>query len=282
MRNLFSSSPSYARRMLFLSVIAGVLLLVDTTTQWLKPARSWIAELTIPIFSVALLPRWANETVNEFADAANLKEKSKLQEVELLILKARLQQMADLSVENSRLRTLLNATEILQHSVLVAELIGVSPDPLSHTIIINRGKDYKVFEGQAVLDADGLMGQVIEVYSTSSKVLLISDSSHALPVQVLRNGMRSIAEGYGDFRHLALRYVSTIADIKVGDQLVSSGLGGRYPAGYPVGIVASVDTISGNPYLAVDIKPSAQIDQSRYLLLVSQTVEKFGASKNAR
>ncbi|MFT7267277.1 MAG: rod shape-determining protein MreC [Porticoccus sp.] len=282
MRNLFSSGPSYARRMLLLSFIAGILLLVDATTQWLKPLRPWIAEFTIPIFSVALLPRWVNEVANEFAGTANLKEENKLQKVELLILKGRLQRMAELIAENSRLRNLLNVTEIPQHSVLVAELIGVSPDPLSHTIIIDRGKNYKVFEGQAVLDADGLMGQVIEVYDASSKVLLISDSSHALPVQVLRNGMRSIAEGYGDFRHLSLRYVSTIADIKEGDQLVSSGLGGRYPSGYPVGVVVSVNAISGNPYLTVDIKPAAQIDQSRYLLLVSQTVEKFGASKNAR
>ena len=284
MRNLFFSGPSYARRLLFLSFVAGTLLLLDTTTQWLKPIRPWIAEFSVPIFSVALLPRWVSGAVNEFADIANIKEENKLQEIKLLILRGRLQRMTELIAENSRLRNLLNVTEIRQHSVLVAELVGVSPDPLSHTIIINRGKNYKVFEGQAVLDADGLMGQVIEVYGTSSKVLLISDSSHALPVQVLRNGMRFIVEGRGDFRHLASRYVSAvaIADIKAGDQLVSSGLGGRYPAGYPVVVVISVNAVNGNPYLSIDIKPSAQIHQSRYLLLVSQAVEKFGASKNAR
>jgi|TARA_B110000503_G_scaffold53778_1_gene86338 rod shape-determining protein MreC len=282
MKNIFSNGPSYARRMLLLSFIAGILLLVDATTQWLKPIRLWATELTIPIFSIALFPRWASEVIVEFGGTANFKEKSKLQEVELLILKGHLQRMAWLTAENVRLRNLLNATELLQHSVLVAELIGASPDPLSHTIIINRGKNYKVFEGQTVLDADGLMGQVIEVYGASSKVLLISDSSHALPVQILRNGMLSIAEGHGDFRHLSLRYVASIADIKAGDQLVSSGLGGRYPAGYPVGVVVSVNAVSGNPYLAVDIEPSAKIDQSRYLLLVSQTVETFGANRDAR
>ena len=168
--------------------------------------------------------------------------------------------MAELAAENVRLRNLLNATELFQDSVLVSDLIGVSPDPTRHTILIDRGEDNGVFVGQSVLDADGLMGQVIEVYSSSSKVLLISDSSHALPVQVLRNGVRSIAEGLGDFKQRRLRHVSPTTDIKVGDRLVSSGLGDRYPVGYPVGVVTSVDMVSGSAYLNVLLEPSARIE----------------------
>ena len=266
--------------MFILFFVACFLLLIDTTTQWLKPLHVWVAEVTVPVYSAAMLLSWFDEAAEDVAGVANFQKENELQKTELLILKGRLQLMAGLIAENARLRNLMNASDLLKHSVLVTELIGISPDPLSHTIIINRGKDYKVFKGQAVLDSDGLMGQVIEVYRSSSKVLLISDSSHALPVQVLRNGMRVIVEGEGSFNKLNLRYVNSNADIKVGDQLVSSGLGKRYPAGYPVGVITSIDSQKGTPYLDVSLKPSAHLDRSRYVLLVSQSVEKFGVGQD--
>ncbi|WP_461521632.1 rod shape-determining protein MreC, partial [Porticoccus sp.] len=184
--------------------------------------------------------------------------------------------MTEVVAENVRLRNLLNATEMLKDRVLVAELVGVSPDPSRHTIIINRGEEQGVYVGQAVLDADGLMGQVIEVYRSSSKVLLITDSAHAVPVQVVRNGGRSIAEGMGEFDRLSLRYVPPTTDIVVGDKLVSSGLGGRFPVGYPVGTVTAVQTIPGESYLEVKLVPAARIDRSRHLLLLFSEMETLG------
>ncbi|MDX2463578.1 MAG: rod shape-determining protein MreC [Porticoccus sp.] len=282
MKNLFSNGPSSARRMLLLVFVALCLLLIDTYTRWLQPVRPWLAEFTTPIYWVASLPRRISELGDDaVVGRATLEEENKRQKTELFILKGRLQRMAGLAAENVRLRNLLNATELLQDSVLVSELIGVSPDPSRHTILVNRGEDHRVFVGQAVLDADGLMGQVIEVFRSSSKVLLISDTSHALPVQVLRNGVRSIAEGTGNFKQLTLRYVTPTTDIKVGDQLVSSGLGGRYPVGYPVGKVTSVNMVRGNSYLRVELEPSARIDRSRYLLLVFSTMETFGEGEDA-
>ena len=263
--------------MLLLAFVALFLLLIDTLTDWLQPVRPWLAELTTPIYWISSLPQRIGELGDESVlSRAELEEQSSRQKTEMLILKGRIQRMAELAAENARLRNLLNATELLRDSVLVTELIGVSPDPSRHTVVVNRGEDDDVFVGQAVLDADGLMGQVVEVYHSSSKVLLISDSSHALPVQVLRNGVRSIAEGMGDYKHLTLRFVTPTTDIKVGDKLVSSGLGGRYPVGYPVGTVTSVDRVSGEPYLKVELEPSARIDRSHYLLLVFSAVEKFG------
>ncbi len=268
--------------MLLLAVVALFFLLIDTYTNWLNPVRPWLAEFSTPVYWVASLPRRISELGDEtVVGRAALEEENRHQKTELLVLKGRIQRMAVLAAENVRLRNLLNATELLQDSVLVSELIGVSPDPSRHTVLINRGKNDQVFVGQAVLDADGLMGQVVEVYNTSSKVLLISDVSHALPVQVLRNGVRSIAEGLGDFKRLSLRYVTPTTDIKVGDQLVSSGLGGRYPGGYPVGTVTSVDTISGEPYLKVELEPSARIDRSNFLLLVFSAIEKLGVGEDA-
>ena len=256
------------------------MLLIDTTTQWLKPLRPFFSSVTVPIFSLSLFPNWADELVEELSSSASIKEENKLKNIELLILQGRLQRMAELSSENLRLRNLLHASELLQHNVLVAELIGASPDPLTHTILINRGKDYEISKGQTVLDSEGLMGQVIEVYGSSSKVLLISDSSHALPVQVSRNGMRSIVEGRGSYKKLRLRYVTPASDIAIGDLLTSSGLGKRYPAGYPVGVITSINSQKGTPYLDVSLKPSAHLDRSRYVLLVSQSVEKFGVGQD--
>jgi rod shape-determining protein MreC len=269
--------------MLLLAFVAVLLLLIDSYTRWLQPARYWLAEVTTPIYWLANLPTRIGELGDEsMVGSIALEEKNEQLRTELLVLKGRMQRMAGLAAENIRLRNLLNATERLQDSVLVSELIGVSPDPTRHTILISRGENDGVFVGQSLLDADGLMGQVVEVYSSSSKVLLISDSSHALPVQILRNGVRSIAEGQGDFKQLALRHVSPTADINVGDQLVSSGLGDRYPVGYPVGEVTLVNRVSGSVYLNVLLKPSARIDRSRHLLLLFSTVEKLGAGDDDR
>jgi len=281
-KKIFSNGHSNARRMLILIFVASSLILIDTTTQWLKPIRTWFSGNITPVYSLALFPNWADELISDISSSSSLKEKNKLQNIELLILKARLQKMAELSAENLRLRNLLYASELLKNNVLVAELIGLSPDPLSHTILINRGKDYGVIKGQAILDSEGLMGQVIEVYKSSSKVLLISDSLHAMPVKISRNGVRFVAEGSGNFRNLTLRYVSPSSDIIVGDLLVSSGLGKRYPAGYPVGWVTSINPIKGGSYLNVNVKPTAQLDRSRYLLLVTQSIEKFKVGQDEK
>jgi rod shape-determining protein MreC len=153
-------------------------------------------------------------------------------------------------------------------SVLVTEVIGVSPNPVNHTVTIDRGTNDDVYIGQPVLDADGLMGQVVEVFDNYSKVLLITDINHALPVQVLRNGLRSIVEGTSDYNQMSLRFVSPTVDIEEGDKLVSSGLGGRFPMGYPVGTVASISQKPGEKFMQIKVTPSAKLDRSRHLLLV--------------
>ena len=155
--------------------------------------------------------------------------------------------------------------------VLVAELMGISPDPLTHEVIIDRGRRDGVYRGQAVLDAFGLMGQVVEVHPSSSRVLLITDNSHALPVQINRNGVRAVAEGTGDLNRLRLRHVSNTTDIRAGDLLISSGLGERYPAGYPVAEVEEVVRDPGQSFATVIARPKAQLDRSRHVLLVFGT-----------
>ena len=144
---------------------------------------------------------------------------------------------------------------------------GKPSDPLRHIVVINKGRDAGVYVGQAVIDARGLAGQVIEVSAYFSRVMLITDSTHAVPVQVNRNGVRAIAEGTGMIDELTLTHVASTMDIRVGDLLVTSGLGGHFPTGYPVAVVTAIDN-SSNDFMKVKARPSALLDQSRYLLLI--------------
>ena len=191
----------------------------------------------------------------------------------MLVLQRKSQKLASVTAELNRLRELLNASRVLDEGVVVAELVGASPDPDNQYIIINKGFQDGVYLGQAILDSDGLMGQVIEINEFSSRVLLISDSRHAVPVQVNRNGMRAIAYGVGSLSSLELGNVPDTADIQVGDLLVSSGLGGRFPQGYPVARVSSIEHDAGESFAHVRIAPEAKLNRSRLLLLVFKEAE---------
>tara|TARA_B110000879_G_scaffold204117_1_gene282591 strand:+ start:2062 stop:2832 length:771 start_codon:yes stop_codon:yes gene_type:complete len=244
-------------------------MIVDNFTSWLKPAYSAADNLVRPLYWVANIPLRVQEwSANSLTPRSEIESDNLRLSKESLIYHGQLQRMSDLAAENMRLRRLLNATELLQDSVLVTEVIGVSANPLRHTLTVDRGSADNVFVGQPLLDAEGLMGQIITVHKNHSTALLITDSNHALPVQVLRNGLRSIAEGGADYNRLNLKFVSPTADIREGDKLVSSGLGGLYPAGYPVGTVLSIVSKPGDNFLEIDIDPSAEIDRSRHLLLL--------------
>ena len=249
-----------------------VLILVGIYTPWLKPIRQQLNFLAVPFYQVTDIPRRIGEWGNGvFASEGDLRAENERLKIEVLIYQRKQQQMAALAAENVRLRQLLNGKDMLQDKVLIAELIGVSPNPLSHVVTINRGSREGVYEGQPVLDAFGLMGQIVEVDEETSRVLLISDSTHAIPVQVNRNGARAIAEGTGDLNQLSLRHVSINADIREGDILVSSGLGERFPVGYPVAEVVQVVRNSGQAFARVLARPMARLDRSRHVLLVFDT-----------
>nr|WP_256504627.1 rod shape-determining protein MreC [Gilvimarinus xylanilyticus] len=251
------------------SLIALILVLLSLYTDILDEPRRQLGVIAKPLYQITDWPSridaWRKEVFTSHGDL--LEEKQRL-ESELLIHQRKLQQMAALAAENARLRQLLNATELLEDDVLVAEVIGISPNPLSHTVVLNRGREDGVFEGQPVLDAKGLVGQVIEVAPDSARVLLLTDPSHAMPVQVNRNGVRSIVEGTGDLNQLKLRHVSNTTDIREGDLLVSSGLGQKFPAGYPVAVVESVVRDPGQPFAEITVKPMAQLDRVLNVLLV--------------
>ncbi|MGY8801263.1 MAG: rod shape-determining protein MreC [Pseudomonadales bacterium] len=269
---MFGKTSSPIRKLLIVGLAAVSLMIVDSYTTWLSPLHKVADNVVRPLYWITNIPAGIQDWGKISVISRGVLEQDNLRmQQESLIHLGQLQRMSELAAENVRLRQLLNATELLMDSVLVTEVIGVSPNPQGHTVTIDRGRDDGVYVGQPLLDAEGLMGQITTVYSGHSIALLITDSTHALPVQVLRNGVRSIAEGVSDFNRMTLRFVSPTADIIEGDQLVSSGLGGLFPVGYPVGVVTSIKQKPGAIFVDVEVDPSAQLDRSRHLLLVFTT-----------
>ncbi len=260
--------------MLILALAALTLITLDSFTPWLRPAHAWLEPLAQPFQWASTLPmRWREWNDESLESRAVIIANNDKLETEILVYKAQLQRMAELSAENLQLKSLLNGAELVKSNVIVAELVGISPDPFHHLITLNRGSSDNISEGLAVIDGEGLMGQVVEVFENHSRVLLITDSSHALPVYNLRNNVRGIIEGSGDFQRLRLRHVSPTQDIQVGDTLLSSGLGQRFPPGYPVGTVSAIDKDPGQAFIEVSVTPAAKVDRSLRLLVVFSAVE---------
>ena len=221
------------------------------------------------MYSFINVPRFFSDwSSNQLQSRDDLLIENTRLKAENLVLKAKLQRFAALTIENVRLRELLNSTKLLEENVLVAEIIAVSPDPLSQFVVLNKGSNNGVYVGQAVIDANGLFGQVTQVSKTMSRVLLISDMRHAIPVQVSRNGVRLIAEGTGKLDSLSLPDVALTTDITEGDVLITSGLGDIFPLGYPVARVTSVVHDPGQSFAIVKARPYAQLDRSRHVLLL--------------
>lgn len=203
-----------------------------------------------------------------FTTQTGLREENARLERQVLELAHVSQQFIALSAENQRLRELMGSQARLPHEVLIAEVVGVVPSPQSYQLIIDKGADVGLEIGQAVLDAHGLIGQVVSVAQFTSRVLVITDPDHAVPVQVNRNGVRSIAGGTGANNALLLENVPVNADIVEGDLIETSGLAGRFPRGYPVGRVISVIVESTSAYAQVVVQPAAQLDRTRHVLVI--------------
>lgn len=268
-------------RLLVLVVLSVALMVVDARFTLLKPLRGQMSLVLMESYTLTDLPgRLWQGVASQFGSRTELIAENEKLKTEALLLQGRLQKLAALTEQNVRLRELLNSSALVDEKVEVAELIGIDPNPFTHRILINKGERDGVVLGQPVLDARGLMGQVVELMPYASRVLLLTDSTHSIPVQVNRNGLRAIASGTGNPERLELRHVADTADIKEGDLLVSSGLGQRFPAGYPVATVKEVIHDSGQPFAIVRAVPTAAMNRSRYVLLVfsdSRTPEERAA-----
>lgn len=255
---------------MLLALIASLaLFFLDTRMDYFSPTRSALSTLVYPIQVVASFPSDAGKWMNEFFENRDeLKEQNVALEATNLLNNVRLQKLQNLERENTRLRELLGSSFRLTERVLVAELLSIDLDPFSQQVVLNKGLRDGVFSGQPVLDAHGVMGQVTEVNSFSSRTMLLTDPSHGLPVQINRNGLRAVAIGRGMGEPLQLEHLAHNADVRVGDVLVTSGLGGRFPVGYPVGTVIAIHFPQGKAFADIAVKPAAELDTSREVLLV--------------
>ncbi|HHQ4477936.1 TPA: rod shape-determining protein MreC [Aeromonas veronii] len=269
MKPIFGRGPSLQLR-LFLAVIISIAAIVaDSRFGVFTHVRVYLSSLVSPLQYMANAPGTLLDTMStQVQTRADLIEQTKQQEQQLFTLRARLLKMDQLEHENQRLRELLGSPVHKESRKMVAELLSVDSDPFSHQVLINKGALDGVYNGQAVINDQGVIGQVLHVGSTTSRVLLITDSSHGIPVRVLRNDLRAIASGSGELDKLELRNLPRNTDIQVGDLLVTSGLGGRFPEGYPVATVTRSEYVEGKPFAQVEAKPLVELDRLRYLLLL--------------
>jgi rod shape-determining protein MreC len=260
---------SLGARTLALVLLSLVSLVVDHRENHLDAVRRAIGTAIYPLQVIVALPAealgWARETGVSRAD---LQRENNRLKAERLAIRAKLQQMTALESENARLRLMLQTTTRVGDRVRVGEIMAVNANPYRHDIVIDKGRRHGAYEGQAIIDATGVVGQIIKVGSFTSEAMLISDPDHALPVEVNRNGLRSIAVGTGEYDRLDLPYLPNNADIRSGDLLVTSGLGGAFPAGYPVAEVTAVTRNPTESFATIRAKPITALNQVREVLLI--------------
>lgn len=266
---LFQQGPSLGVRIVIAILLSVAFMALDHREQLLKPAREALSAVVHPVRVVASLPGDLGSMLSEqFRSRRALESELARLEDQQLRDAVRLQQLDALEVENIRLRELLDSSYQVGEAVLIAELVRVEMDPTTHLVEVDKGTLSGVYAGQAVLDANGVVGQVDRAGPFSATVRLISDASHAIPVQVNRNGVRTVAVGNGNLERLELTGLPNSTDIREGDLLVTSGLGGRFPAGYPVARVSEVEIDPGRPFASVSAEPTGAIDRLQEVLLV--------------
>ena len=269
MQSLFIRGPSVTFRMVVLVVASFALMTVDHRWHSLEFVRGALSSVIYPLqYTIDLPIRLFYWTDERLSSQQILLEKNREFEVRHLENRVQLQKLDIIEKENDRLRKLLGATPKTTERLLISEIINVDLDPYKQLILLNKGSNSDVYQGQPIIDALGVMGQVIHVGPMSSTAMLITDASHAIPVQINRTGLRAIAYGSGKIDQLNLRYLTHNVDIKVGDLLVTSGLGETFPANFPVAIISKVERPAGEPFAHIEARPHAQLDKSREVLLV--------------
>jgi len=256
------------RCVLYSSLALG-LIIFDKRYDHLGQIRRFLSVVAYPVQVAVASPfegwDWFRENVSSRESLRG--DKAKL-EAALRLADFRLQRYEALEAESRRLRGLRENTAEITDRFVIGDIMDLDLDAFRERVLVDKGAHDGVFVGQAVLDAGGVFGQVARVEQLTSEVILISDAAHAIPVQINRNGLRTVAVGTGDVSRLKLPYLSTSADVVVGDLLVTSGLGGGFPAGYPVGIVAQVKRDPAQSLADVEVRPAAALDRSRELMFV--------------
>ena len=261
--------PALNTKLIIFVVLSFILLINDQRNNYLSILRNSIAIAIYPLQSTVEIP---SRLINWF----DLRIKSKeilIQENQNLLSQQKInssipQRYESLEQENERLKEILNAANNLDNKVEITRIISINVNPYRHTIVIDKGERDGVYKGQVLLDADGVIGQILHTNFLTSEAILISDSDHALPVEINRNGLRTIVLGNGSYTKLDVPYIPNNADIEIGDLLVTSGLGGKFPSGYPVAKVDFIESDLSEQFYKVSAKPIAYLNQVREVMLL--------------
>ncbi len=246
------------------------LMVLDKYVPSTEQVRTALSLPLAPLQYLVSAPvRWIDNLNYLLSSQDSLHKENIDLKAEQLLLKAELQRLQAVETENNQLKGLVQSSKQIHGKMLIAQLVAIDSDLAVHQIVLDKGSHSGVYMGQPVLDASGVMGQVIQVNPLSSRVLLINDPKSGIAVQSARNGMRTIAMGDSYSGRLKLTNVPQTADIQVGDSFLTSGLSDRYPPGYPVGRVVSISHDPGLPFMSIILEPSAQLEKSRQVLLVA-------------
>jgi len=274
---LFAGNAAGTLRLIFYLALAAVLMVLDHRNGWTWRVRYAAATVVEPVYRLAGLPVAGLHALSvAFGDRQHLTEQNQRLREDLLLANAKLNRMAAVAQQNQHLKELLDTQRSLELNVQLARVIGVDMGAYRHRLMLNLGTRDGIRPGQPVIDARGVMGQVIETLPTTSVVMLVTDPAHAVPVVVERTGLRTVAYGSRSGDQLVLPTVPLAADVKVGDQLLTSGLGGRFPPGFPVGRVATVAPAATGMFLVAQATPAADLGRSEDVLLLHDQAEPGG------
>ena len=268
LRRLGGATPATVRVMVMIA-LSLAMMLIDNRTQQFEKLRNILQTVVYPVMFISTIPReMIRGVTGTMETSSNLQTENESLRQENLLLHSRLEKLHSLEADNRRLKRLLGQSEQIAEHVLLAELVEVSLEPYTQQISLNKGSSDDVYVGQPVINGDGVIGQVVHTSQFQSTVTLLTDPGSAIPVMVMRNGLRGVLFGTGVRNKLAMPYMTADADIRVGDLLISSGMGGRFPTGYPVATVTEVIQQPSDEFLTINTLPVTQLDHGREVLLI--------------
>ena len=265
----FKHGPNPLVRLGFFILLSLTLMAVDTHFKYLYEVRQTIAVAIYPVQRLAYIPTTISDLINDIFIAQDLAEENARLKQQHLTNSGKLQQLSALMIENERLRKLLETTPRNKSKAIMAEIRSIPRDPFNRTIILDKGAQNNIQNGQVVVDDLGVIGQITRTYPWSSEATLITDKNHSVPVQILRNGIRSVASGTGKYKTLELNYMANNMDIQKGDLLVTSGIDSVYPSGLPVALVSNIKRDVSSTFAYIICTPVAGVDRNKQVLILS-------------
>ena len=276
--SIFARQPLSLRKTTIALIVALILMWFDSKNpEWFNPIRHNSHAAMQPIYEFSLLPSYAGHWIGGRTMSKEALRRENVQlKSQLIHAQAKLQQQDYILAQNARLQGILSTTKPEQFELNLAQVIGTDTNLVKQIVVLNKGASDGVQVGQTVIDEDGILGQIINVYPNTSRLLLITDEQQSVAVTIKRTGQRAIVTGEGVPASLRLNYVFKTSDVRVGDELISSGFGGRIPAGYRVGRIAEVKDTQADNFRSIEVTPAANFIDNAYVLILQDKMNSAG------